>query len=69
MLTAEQIKEQIKILHEEAQKGKGKIWDKATDPGADFMTVRQLHLYMGECVAYETLLDKIEELEKDGQDQ
>ena len=69
MLTAEQIKEQIKILHEEAQKDKSRIWDKATDPGADFMTVRQLHLYMGECAAYETLLEIIAELEKDGQDQ
>lgn len=69
MITAEQIKEQIKTLYEEAQKDKEKIWDKATDPGADFMTVRQLHLYMGECVICETLLDIIAELEKDGQDQ
>ena len=63
MLTAEQIIEQIKILYEAAQKDKSEIWDKATDPDADFMSIQKLHMYMGECAAFETLLGVIGEIE------
>lgn len=56
MMTAEEIINEIRELHKIAQKDKADIWDKATDPGADAVSVQKLHMYMGECAACETLL-------------
>lgn len=56
MMTREEIIKTIWEVYEAAKKDKAEIWDKGTDPGADFMSVRQLHIYMGECIACETIL-------------
>lgn len=51
--------ELIKIIweeYEQAKKDKSEIWDKATAPDADFMSIQKLHMYMGKISAYEMLL-------------
>lgn len=63
MMTREEIIKLIWDLYEEAKKDKAEIWDKATNPDADFMSVQKLHMYMGQCTICETLLASIGEIE------
>lgn len=62
-MTKEEIIKTIWEVYEAAQKDKADIWDKATNPDADFMSIQQLHMYMGECAACETILGIIGEIE------
>lgn len=62
-MTKEEIIKVIWEEYEQAKKDKSEIWDKATDPDADFMSIQKLHMYMGECSACETILGIIGEID------
>lgn len=60
MVTAEQIKKLIREQLEVTQKRKAEIWDRSMLPDADPEDVFFRHALIGECSAYESLLELIE---------